>query len=1273
MSDDETTDSRDDRGDGTSVPSSPEGDDEGTDVYPFEQILAERQSNGMAMYLVEWRNYPRHKCTWELAEQFDQEHIRRWEELKKRTGRRTIPGFKVSDWKEAIRSATRLKRARHDERNRKRVSKGKQPKDFSYFWDEYLANSEETLEDYEEPKGPEEGLFVSQGSEFSGYDGDRSPDVPNGSATIRGSNVPQTVESEDEDSDDDIQITRVNRRRDKKRSLSQQSGSSGIAVENQAEPSSSVLSASTRPRYAASNAHPSKPTPQEPNTGVNIFIGGKVRQKKRTIEDVANDTRKAPKMLKLRHQNIIFKRQRDREGVVAPPLSRLHSSLPVLGNRTTETTPSSSAPTPTQDAKASLQDGSASGDVPSPPLVSGVPQLLKQISEADNSSTRRNQKRKRSVHWDDNVSYRDAPESHCEPDEVSQLERVQGTTDIRETDLQAVDLNCRFGTGQGLSIRLTFSGLPSGNGYSWLQHLKSQAHVVFSHSYVQSDLSSRNDFREADLCQGFISDAADRPRLDAIIDRLRIGLLGLLCHQQDYCLLLALAGDEAGSLGGQNGTQSTRLLNFSVIKPTVLYDRSMLSPLKSVEASGTLPGTNSLKLHIPIFNTFFDFEYKQLLSPGSQKASNHNFFLAFPTSARQEAGLVSQWLHHHKEDCQVRSSLGPGQWFEFLNMSHGTLILHEDSIWSLRLFPRLTKLLHGPPENYAFFIYRREVESLNPPEPDSAPLENSKGLRRVFRPGNAFLLTPSFLFSQPEQAYLFVKWFWQNYSKNSQVYRPGKLVVCSDILEWTFDLSTQMSADSQRQSDTKSGRKQVGITREAVKSTYKTWSLLKTLVEQSVENVNSIVEFAPDSIDGNDEQSLVNWFGWWAIMNMEHNRRFTVIGSADPMPVRFSYLAKIPVFDKKALPQSGETTTQPAKPAIGRAGPALELVPNDEAGPLTEFLNRAEEASRNESFRPLVLLKFPLSYWDPDMPYHFQDYKSLFHHFKDFMRYGTELINTPKYPYFNSCCGFFYTIEGKWDRSQYPQGSKPARRPWLAIIRPIMPHLKPWTRTELFIWDCTAWAERASESEPYLGDLIPAQRELVKLAGKESETLMGYPLQKVWLGGCAADVGGDKFSHPLDITLNWLQKLAQNVKDLVPAPAKRLPERNWKLMQHGRTLGKAPAGNGDGVAEAMDVDPPEDPSGQTVRTVFYPPEVDDNSVRRKSRNRLHKWAEAARKEGSRGQAKFAFEPTCQWYGQQVKNGQALHHIEVTTWKKIFARYKIPDPKSVEDPAGAIKS
>lgn len=1307
---------KDGQDDGFSVTSTSEENDETEEFFSFVGILAERRVGETTMYLVEWEDYPLSKATWEPPEHFEQGTFSEWEEFKKQSGRRTAPGFKIADWKKAIHDEVSLKRARHNARNAKRASLGRPSTPFQNFGADYLEVIEESLEDFEEP---DDAATVTHGAKPASDAGTYEPQEsapmdcshgPETSVAIGHEANPATVVqscSQGESPD----MSALHPSSGKKTPTAQT-----LPVDLPRRPSSTrekAISPSPLPtrqrasRTVASTttvARSKQPPPasKDPYAGANVFAGGRVRKDRSTILEAVADTTREPKMLKLRHQNIVRKRLRDREGIVAPALPP--NRLVALGSSATSLVRSDSAANPRPDTSATADDYDGDDvlwDNPSPlETATDLPQKPESADAApsqlsaeplglsETQTGENTRKRKRSVRWDDIVTVVEAPDARGEGLLSCQDPWPRGRADNSvgvashppfaspETvhsgdshgglETQTISIPSQIGTGQEDLTVLPFSGLPQAQGLPWLQHFSSQTRMIFTHTCTTHDFSSQIELQEKYLCQGFISNPTGEERYEAIARRLRSGCLGLLCHNGEYCVLIFPA--EGGVESGQPGEDTcASLLRYSIIKPSICLEPSMLAPL-TFEDSGVGSETSSLQ-DVPVFDTFFDFKYDQLLPPSARRESRHNFFLAFPPSARQEAYLVSQWLHYCEADCDVKSSLHPGSWSSFLKVDHGTLILHEDATWTVRLFPNFANLLRAPSGDFSFFLFKKAEPLLHvPPPQDSSHLSvgASKQLSPIFRPGTAYLVTPSFLLSQPEQAYVFVKWFWQNYSRNSQTYRRGKLVVCSDVEDWTLNLAVQASRRKDERKDVDEEMQNHGPSAKSVENIIKTWCLLRNLVADSTDETDGFVVFAPEVIHSSDEQSLVNWFGWWAIVNMDQFRKFAVIGSGSQHSSRLTVSIQPPSYHEAGTMAPQATPGNQTDVAVHQSqGAAWQLVYNDGGATLCDYLVQIDEALRQEEFRPLALYKYAISYWDPDMFFHLQDYKSAFKSFREWLNYFSGLVKVDESRrmgwrgHINSYAGFFYTIKGAWDRTKYFQGVKPVRRPWIAILRPTNPHRRPWSTAELFIWDCKAWAQHPGESAVHLSDLICAQRELVKLIQEESQMASELPLQRVWLGGSTAGCEADRFSEPLDIVLSWLANLPSNIRDLVPAPENKIPERNWKVVHPGRAPGKAVDAT---VPVPTDV---QSPGPKSI--VFLPPRVEGEARRTECRNRLYDWTERKRKSSKPvSSTAFTFEPTMRWYTEQVQKGHGLHHIDVSPWNATFTRHKIPDPKDVSD-------
>ncbi|KAF4587610.1 hypothetical protein GQ602_004303 [Ophiocordyceps camponoti-floridani] len=441
----------------------------------------------------------------------------------------------------------------------------------------------------------------------------------------------------------------------------------------------------------------------------------------------------------------------------------------------------------------------------------------------------------------------------------------------------------------GQSTSLTLHDLPGDTTASWLKHLKSQNRIIFTHTCTFQDWSAWPDLVEKRLCEGTVSAFVDVAKLKSVADWLEIGCSCLMHHNPQYSIILFPLTDEGRWVSGDG---ETHILKHTIVKPSGVFDASALAPL-------SLPPTpDELEISatsgIPIFDTVFGFGLDEVLSWKSRESGQTSVFIAFPASARQEANFIVEWLRYRKPNCHVRFSLHPGEWLSFLKLEHGaaklqqgTVIIHEDAIWAIRSFPHLAQLLHRPSDEISFHIFKRALPKLLPPfspipfspipsEPVLNWRPSGEALQQVFRLGDAFLLTPSFFVSQPEQACSLMEWLWDNKKRFSSNYFRKRLVVCAKICNWLHKLASEKK--ERLQNSTESERWSSGLTQRAIDSYFKICGLARLFVGLA-EDPDSPVVLAPESIGGDDEQSLVNWFGWWAISKMDLVRRFYVVGS----------------------------------------------------------------------------------------------------------------------------------------------------------------------------------------------------------------------------------------------------------------------------------------------------------------------------------------------------------------------------------------------------------
>ncbi|UNI16190.1 hypothetical protein JDV02_002651 [Purpureocillium takamizusanense] len=1030
-----------------------------------------------------------------------------------------------------------------------------------------------------------------------------------------------------------------------------------------------------------------KPSAQSPEEGLNVFAGGKVRRARKRLSEAVSDATKKPRLFSLRHQNLAQKQLRDNEGIRAPSLQ-----LP-LRSDTAPSTRRSSAPDVSlfnvnTDRDAEVHVGNTTRRTSLGPSLQTSDERSAGNSVAFSQDRRDIQKRSRAVRFDDEPQVKDF-ESLDEHESLF----VEQDTPMLDVDTQVADpgpeqveakyvpspgpptlpslppirKECRFGSEGAQPLGMNFVGVPSEETQaSWAAHFRNNNELIFTHSCTSRDFLNPAYSRSEELCRGYAEGVPGSDPLDGITNDIRIGALGHLCYLGDYYVIVFSSRSEEWSpMQNRETPRGDSVLSFVLFKSQPLLNPDMLAPITYSTEKRPESSAFSPEERIPIIDLVFRTTLNLLSPPTSQHvqetSSSPSFFLAFPPSAEQEALFMSQLLKSSAATCDVKSSLKPGDWSAFVEQKQGTVVIHETAFEAIRSFPHLSDVLHASKSNFTFWLFRRPLLSTERfPQMVPALRAISAELRPILRPGTAILVTPSFLVSQPQQAYNFFKWGFQNFSQTSQTYYPGKLVLCAGIEDYILDLAMERAELYSKQ------QRNQHVARRELDARMKTQRLVQQLMSESSEVADSRVVFAPDTIDGNDEQSLVNWFGWWSMEHMDELRRFSVLGSSNQRQDRMTRLIRPGRFEAEIQIQAEEEAHDDDRDQP----PALKLVFNDDGVAIGDFLTQLDEEARQMEYCPMAFYTSPVSYWNVNMAFHFGDYTSDFHSYEKWFKILTDFLAPrgrlePK-GRVNSFCGFFYTIEESWDDQTRPKSGRTTnRRPWAAIYRPVDLHIRPWRYMELLIWDVKAHDKAFASASLHVTDLIEAQQVLVRMVQAQCRSRV-LPLSRVWLGGNSTGQSAGQYTHPLDMTLDWLRKLRGNIKYWAPLPLPKLREQGWKQVQASETPNESPSQNSmPADVEMKDADQIGDEGAVKQTTIFLPPPAPGKHPgAHGSGNRLYAWAEAKLKAGERGRCEYTFTPTMQWYREQLQEGRGFRHIQVSSWEPVFERYAIDDPKKV---------
>ncbi|KAH7311730.1 hypothetical protein B0I35DRAFT_71427 [Stachybotrys elegans] len=815
--------------------------------------------------------------------------------------------------------------------------------------------------------------------------------------------------------------------------------------------------------------------------------------------------------------------------------------------------------------------------------------------------------------------------------------------------------SCHFG-GTAATVKLHFEGLSTENAEMdpWMLAFETSDGIneclEFSHTCSASQFLDKERFfapqglgAGTSLAKGTLLSAGDsRTRVKAYAEKLAVLSFGLLCHHNGHCILIYPSDSEWKFKDIPVTRLPERQLSYIIFKPLInLLSASAPSPISSPQIMQQDENGEAMAPSPMGDENFMGVSYNQLI-PKQVIAEQHKFFLAFPPWHGCEAGTIAKWLRKSNPHCEITTSLKPEGWSYFVKSDSGIVIIHEDAIWAIRRFPGLDRLLQGRSGRYSFWTFNRSLQ------PDTSSVSTGQAsssvgrlfLRRIFEHGLVILLTPSFLAAYPQQAHALIKWFIRGFVMGDGQYKRGKLAVCSGVDDWMLTLAEEkQSFRAETRHMTDKQRKEKGLTDGAMESRDKLSKYLMNLMSDSKDHIDPPLIVAPSNIDGDDEQSLVNWFGWWSIMHAEDYRKFVVVGTKPTIPYgRLTKLAHAPKFDPAATgdPDFGERRLDEGMNSYA----TLTDRSSGRPLPLHDIL---KELDRNKNRRfGLMIYNMPVSYWHPDMAFRFRDYGSIYRTYDSWVDFFHPFDSARA----STWCGLFCTINEKWDAERVSSDTTPQRHPWIAIHRPRNLFVKPWTESELLIWDPTISKRAVNQNEVYDSDLTEGQRQLAARLRDPAKTRNPHqPMRNIWIGGFNA-MKFDSYASPMDITLTFLKYLADDLKKHVPVVADQMLSRGWKPVWAGTATPASP--------EASESE------GEELKTIFHPPSAaktqDGHSRSSKCTNNLLA-ATAA------GNQLYKFQPTMIWYKRQADEGRGFEHIKVDDWKTLFQLWEIEDPEA----------
>ncbi|ROV87556.1 hypothetical protein VSDG_09769 [Cytospora chrysosperma] len=554
-----------------------------------------------------------------------------------------------------------------------------------------------------------------------------------------------------------------------------------------------------------------------------------------------------------------------------------------------------------------------------------------------------------------------------------------------------------------------------------------------------------------------------------------------------------------------------------------------------------------------------------------------------------------------------------------------------------------------------------------------------------------------FIVSEPQKSYELLRWYFPNQTKHSM-----KLVTAYNIVDFLRDLAHEKSEfeailrqtrwKSMSSLDVAFEKNLAGLTDEDLVARGSAWAhaedwLAVSMERNGVFSEDNHVVFADRSIDPNDEQSLVNWFGWWSLAKAEEYRKFYVLGSSSltkdtkrnspNVPSRACRTMLVPRYEpyvvndpnealRNAMRHTGELVDEGSPPTTPKAWFPSERYFDNNEDRIRHFLSAIDIPPPRVDPPPGVpsrriharVFNRPISWVDLEMADHFGDPTAKFSTIQQWFRWPYAWLGDRQRS-FNTYLAFFYTFKEDWDPAKFPQGIKPKRYPWLAIYRPVEPHNTSGKykhgMTELIIWDVRAGEELEENRHISLEDLTWMQRELVKfIQANGAEKNPGSRLERVWLGGFQLHQAECSSRLPADQTAEALETMMEDLKWKLPSTDGYMRQHGWRLVSLLEPLGPVPR-----LKNRSSVAANNSTNDDDTRIIFHPPRGSGGIGPRgssKCTNDLYEAARLARlREGNPRKMEYTFRPTMEWYNELVAEGRQYEHIFVNDWEKAFAQ------------------
>ncbi|KAI0181836.1 hypothetical protein GGR52DRAFT_568050 [Hypoxylon sp. FL1284] len=1341
---------------------------EGDKVWSVEDLYAERphpEEPGRMQYLIKWEGYPMNECTWEPAEHLGPGLLEEWEENKKKIATGERKPFDLEIFYAACRKGSPVQDSREnappttkandnpDRNNRAQEADSTGPG--------HLAPKQrpETATKQKESRAPpssrpgpepEPAAHVTQNlnkkkpsqlppkpSQLPLKPPQLPPKPPKDPQRVP---APKRTISSDKPAGETATGYQGTARRASGGTISAPAPRRPPALPPTL--SSSLANKFSGKKHKATRTQPQPqprppltPTPTPAETG-NVFAGGTQRKKRTNLGDVMDDTSKAPKAFhNMRTVNMARKRGNEKGDTAHLDVSAIPPSFLLTndGTKRPNEAPTTTGPPPTQP-----------GPQPGP---STIVQSPTQMSPSSTSNPVTVSKTKRSVRFT-RPSQDDAAEDVPMGDSLDVVARTavneQDSTAGFSTDpvvagappsvprklsltdyqgkphstLHFVKKTVVFGKAGSQPVEVRFAKMDP-QDHQWFRTFKTAEVLNFdkvcaSYNFVAQKGSLIGEILSTGVVEP-ISEEIMACLRNVAVNLRRVSQGSHLIAEHFSILVYPAACDAWDDIGVDPGTYSSSSpLRFIVYRPVV--DAKTHPPASVPRAPARLnsiePGSHCQML----LKHLFGLDFSQCLPQQSEEKGSQVFMLLFPRREMQVCNLIKLWLRSCQPGCRIFSSEIEGSFTKFHTTvragAAGTVILHEDMSAAIRVIPLVAVTIDKLKRCYTYWnLATGQYDRPMFPSDIRATLDpGSLQMTRLFPYGRAFLITPSLALSDPIRLCQFLDWF-RTYCNN-----PHYLIVaCADFPYYLQAITLEKEKEYQEMcSSHKDDPKleellaESGLSGAELEARFKAWSILKGIIkeygdEETDEDVRK-VEWITNLIDPNDEQSLVNWFCWWAATKCDRYRKFAVLGSKKQRTKAAYRDVEIPAYAagtvedpdvawsredehcraREAAEDGNELASDARSALVIQAKPAASTASNYQSRPLwkgraDEMRGRIEALQRRLyiNSRNLAKIHYTVVSWsDVSMADHFGDPKCDCDTFNNWLGRRRQFTR-----FFNTWCGLFYTIDREWNPRAPPESY--GHHPWFAAIRPKNPH-KPDNyngETELFIWDISAKETIGSRGRSFV--LLDVQKRLVDvvrdyLADKDEQRLH---LEDVYVSN-KAPPGCHANEDPLTVTVRMAEHTMMDLKKGLPPLSRLLIDDGWALLD------KSEWKEGMSVRKPHPPPPParqqrHKQQQQQQRGVPFPRHPnDDNKAQKyiwhaprakakfeqtKCGNDLYRAAFRARMSNmSCEKMRYQYRSTVDWYHDMKNEGRASSHVLVDTAENIIASL----PKALKKPGGS---